>query len=75
MPAHPPGEGPSPETDPIVEGAPPETASPAPQPPAERPAAKTTRERAEAKRQEKLDFMREQVANGLDVLLACLTSA
>jgi hypothetical protein len=32
--------------------------------PPERPAAKTTRERAEEKRQAKLDFVREQVDNG-----------
>jgi hypothetical protein len=75
MPAHPGGdetppgtdapiEGTPPEADAPVEGTPPAPASPAAEAPAERPAAKTTRERAEQKRQAKLDLVREQVDSG-----------
>jgi hypothetical protein len=51
-------------TPPASAPTPPTPVSPAAEAPPERPVAKTTRERAEQKRQEKLDFVREQVDNG-----------
>lgn len=80
MPAHPGGDGPPPGTadptngtpptsvppgtDAPIEDTAPTSAPPAAAAPPERPAAKTTRQRAEEKRQAKLDLVQEQVESG-----------
>jgi hypothetical protein len=51
-------------TDAPTDGAPPASVPPAAAAPQERPAAKTTRQRAEEKRQAKLDLVQEQVESG-----------
>jgi hypothetical protein len=53
-----------PGTDAPLEGTPPSAPPPAAAAPQERPAAKTTRQRAEEKRQAKLDLVQEQVESG-----------